>query len=47
MRLRWTAAGLLMVEKRFRRIRGYEKMSKLLAALDSDKAKLVSSEQAA
>ena len=47
MRLRWTAAGLLMAEKQFRRVRGYEKMSELLAALDTDKAKLVSSEQAA
>ena len=47
MRLRWTAAGLLMAEKQFHRVRGYEKMSELLAALDTDKAKLVSSEQAA
>ena len=47
MRLRWTAAGLLMAEKRFRRICGYEEMSNLLAALDADKAKLASSEQAA
>lgn len=47
MRLRWTAAGLLMAERRFRRIRGYEKMSKLLAALETDKAKLASSERAA
>ena len=47
MRLRWTAAGLLMAEKRFRRIRGYEEMSKLLAALGADDTKLASSEQAA
>ena len=46
MRLRWTAAGLLMAEKRFRRICGYEEMSKLLAALDADDTKLASSEQA-
>ena len=42
-----------MAEKRFRRICGYEEMSKLLAALDADKAHnnnkamLASSEQAA
>ena len=47
MRLRWTAAGILMAEKRFHRICGYRKMSKLLAALDTEKSKLVSSEQAA
>ena len=47
MRLRWTAAGLLMAQKQFHRVRGYEKMSELLAALDTDKAKLVSTEQAA
>ena len=47
MRLRWTAAGLLMAQKQFRRVRGYGKMSELLAALDTDKAKLDSSEQAA
>ena len=47
MRLRWTAAGLLMAEKQFRRIRGYKLIPKLLTALDSDKAKLVSPEQAA
>ena len=47
MRLRWTAAGLLMAEKRFRRICGYQKMSKLLTALDADKAKLASAERAA
>ncbi|MFH0980847.1 MAG: IS256 family transposase, partial [Planctomycetota bacterium] len=34
MRLRWTAAGLLMAEKRFRRIRGHKLMPQLLAALD-------------
>lgn len=34
MRLRWSAAGLLQAEKNFRRIRGYQAMPKLLAALD-------------
>jgi len=47
MRLRWTAAGLLMAEKRFRRICGYQQMPNLIAALDADKAKLATSEQAA
>ncbi len=47
MPLRSTAAGLLMAEKRFRRICGYQKMSKLLAALDADDAKLAASERAA
>ena len=47
MRLRWTAAGLLMAEKRFRRIRGHKKMFKLLAALETDKTELASSERAA
>ena len=35
MRLRWTAAGLLMAEKQFHRIRGCKLMPKLLAALDA------------
>jgi len=34
MRLRWIAAGLLAAEKRFRRVRGYKLMAKLLTALD-------------
>lgn len=37
MRLRWTAAGLLQAEKKFRRIRGYQAMPKLLTALDPRK----------
>ena len=47
MRLRWAAASLLMAEKRFRRICGYEKMPKLLVALDTDKTQLASTERAA
>lgn len=35
MRLRWIAAGLLAAEKRFRRVRGYKLMPKLIAALGS------------
>lgn len=35
MRLRWSAAGLLMAEKRFRRVRGYKLMPKLFATLDA------------
>ncbi|MEE9296842.1 MAG: hypothetical protein V3W34_18005 [Phycisphaerae bacterium] len=35
MRLRRTAAGLLMAEKQFHRIRGCKLMPKLLAALDA------------
>lgn len=34
MRLRWTAAGLLMAEQQFRRVRGHKRMAKLVAALD-------------
>jgi len=34
MRLRWAAAGLVMAEKQFRRIRGCKLMPKLLAVLD-------------
>ncbi len=34
MRLRWTAAGLLMAEKQFRRIRGCRLMPRLMAVLD-------------
>ena len=47
MRLRWTAAGLLMAEKRFRRIGGHKMRPKLLTALDGGKVKLASSERAA
>jgi len=47
MRLRWTAAGLLMAEKRFRRIRGHKQMAKLTAALEASPAALASSERVA
>ena len=36
MRLRWTAAGLLMAEKQFRRIRGCRLMLRLMAVLDQE-----------
>ena len=36
MRLRWIATGLLAAEKQFRRVRGYQLMPKLLAALEAD-----------
>ena len=36
MRLRWTAAGLLMAEKQFRRIRGCKLMPRLMAVLDQE-----------
>ena len=36
MRLRRSAAGLLPVEKNFRRVRSYKAMPKLLTALDND-----------
>ncbi len=35
MKLRWCAAGLLKVEKKFRRIKGYRDIPKLIAALDA------------
>jgi transposase-like protein len=35
MRLRWIAAGLLVAEQRFRRVRGHKLMPKLIAALGS------------
>lgn len=37
MRLRWTAAGLLQAERKFRCIRGYQAMPKLVTALDQKK----------
>ena len=37
MRLRWMASGLLAAEQKFRKIRGYQMMPKLLAALDQGK----------
>ncbi len=36
MRLRWTAAGLLMAEEQFRRIRGCNLMPELMAVLDQE-----------
>ena len=47
MVLCWVASALIETEKSFRRILGYEKISKLLAALGVDKAKLASAERAA
>lgn len=35
MKLRWCAAGLLKVEKKFRRIKGYRDIPKLITALDA------------
>ena len=40
MILRWSAAGVLEAERGFRRIRGYQKMGKLVAALQKHDAKL-------
>ena len=35
MKLRWCAAGLLKVEQKFRRIKGYRDIPKLIAALEA------------
>jgi len=40
MRLRWTAAGLLMAEKQFHRIRGCKLMPQLLVVLDAQDDKV-------
>ena len=40
MILRWSAAGALEAERRFRRIRGYQEMGKLIAALQKHDAQL-------
>lgn len=40
MILRWSAAGVLDAERGFRRLKGYEEMSKLIAALQMHEAKL-------
>jgi transposase-like protein len=40
MILRWSAAGVLEAERGFRRVRGYQKMGKLVAALQKHDAKL-------
>lgn len=47
MRLRWSAAGLLAAEKRFRRVRGYKSMSVLVANIDTFDAKLAAKQAAA
>lgn len=47
MRLRWTAAGLLMAEKQFRRIRGCRLMPQLMAMLDQEMDTLEHASQAA
>jgi len=47
MRLRWTAAGLLAAEKQFRRVRGYRRMPKLLAALDVGASEVAGESRAA
>jgi transposase-like protein len=40
MILRWSAAGVLEAERGFRRVRGYQEMGKLIAALQKHEAKL-------
>ena len=47
MRLRWTAAGLLMAEKQFRRIRGCRLMPRLMAVLDPEMDQVDCSSEAA
>ena len=47
LRLRWSAAGLLAAEQRFRRVRGYKSMGVLLANVSSFDAKLASKNEAA
>ena len=47
MRLRCSAAGLLAAEKGFRRIRGYQSMSVLLAKLNAFDATLANQSEAA
>ena len=39
MRQRWCASGLLKAEQRFRRVKGYKDIPKLIAALDAIRAK--------
>jgi hypothetical protein len=36
MALRWTAAGMLEAERRFRRIIGYRDLAKLLVSIERD-----------
>ncbi len=47
MRLRWIAAGLLMAEKQFRRIRGCKLMPALLAVLDGEENEVEQSSRVA
>jgi putative transposase len=47
MRLRWSAAGLLAAEKRFRRVRGYKSMGVLLTNVSAFDVKLASKSEAA
>ena len=47
MRLRWSAAGLLAAERRFRRVRGYKSIGVLLANVSAFDAKLASKSEAA
>lgn len=47
MRLRWSAAGLLIAEKQFRRIRGYKAMPRPLAALNGQDGNLAQASAAA
>ena len=47
MRLLWTAAGLLMAEKQFRRNRGCKLMPELLAVLDCEEHGVEQSSRAA
>jgi len=45
--LRWTAAGLVMAEKQFRGVRGYELMPRLPAALEAKTDAVAQPSQAA
>lgn len=45
MKLRWCATGLVEAEKRFRRIKGYRDIPKLIHALDSSLAEHLQSEK--
>jgi transposase-like protein len=47
MRLRWTAAGLLQAETRFRRIAGHKSPPLLIAALEAHDARLAAQTEAA
>jgi transposase-like protein len=47
MRLRWTAAGLMMAERQFRRVRGCQRMPHLLAVLDVGTAGIAEGSEAA